>query len=920
VPSAQIDDVMSCPPASGGVVAEVEATDAQVDSTASASSTPLADVLLGLLEAVVRERHPEVAAALRAEPVGGLGNPRTMARALQAQGLWFQLLGLAEQCAAFRGRRHSAAALDPEGTVGTFAHTLRDARAGGVPTATIESVVGALHIVPVITAHPTEARRVTVLEKHRVVYRFLEELADRRSTPAERAELLRKIRDEVELLWLTGELRLEKPTVEQEIAWGLYFFSETLFDTVPVLQDRLLAAVREHYPEANVDVSTVLEFGTWIGGDRDGNPFVTMDVTRHAVRENRLASLQRYRRSLSSLRRTLSITQDAISAPLWFQRAVVKALSQSGDAARIAQRNPGELFRQYLSFMLRRLDGTLDHAERGWSDMIAPRYADADELAADLGVLERALQESRCEALAQSLVSPVRREVEVFRFSTARLDLREHATVLRAAVDALGASPPDEANARKQWLLDALATPRQEPALPREGTPTLELFRMVRDLRADVDRKAFGSVVISGTASACDMLHAYLLAKEAGLYSDAAAVERCTIPIVPLFETIADLRAAPAIMKELLAVPLVRRSIRAGWGGVQEVMIGYSDSNKDGGFLTANWELHKAQAKLTRIGTEAGVGISFFHGRGGSVGRGGAPTGRAVAAQPQGSVNGRMRLTEQGEVVSFKFATRDAALYQLELLSASVLEHALGHAAAEPTPAFAEAMEALSGAAFAAYRGLVEHPAFFRYYSAASPLEELALLNMGSRPARRSNARALADLRAIPWVFAWMQNRHCIPGWYGIGSAIASFLSIRGDRGEALLKRMFAEFPAFQLIFDEAEKTLLQIDLALVRAYAGLVDDDAVRQPILELVETELARTIEGILRITGESEIAERFPQLRRRIERRRAMLDRVGREQIELLRLFRGAAPDPEQRNAYLSALLLSINCVAAGFGTTG
>ena len=909
---------MPYPNTSGSVVAEVEPADARSEN---AASTPLADALLGLLESVVRERHPDVAAALRAEPVGGPGNPRTMARALQAQGLWFQLLGLAEQCAAFRARRHAESGLDQDAAVGTFAHTLRAAREGGVPTATIEAVVDALHIVPVITAHPTEARRVTVLEKHRVVYRYLEELADRRSTPRERDDLLGKIRDEVELLWLTGELRLAKPTVEQEIAWGLYFFGETLFDTVPVLQDRLLAAVREHYPEANVDVSTVLEFGTWIGGDRDGNPFVTMDITRHAVRENRLASLRRYQRRLSSLRRTLSISQDAVGAPLWFQRAVVKALAQSGDAARIAQRNPNELFRQYLSFMLRRLDATVDHAERGWSDTIAPRYADADELAADFAVLERALQESRCESLARSLVSPVRREVEVFRFSTARLDLREHATVLRDAVDALdivGATAAAAPERRKQWLLDLLATPRQAPALPKEGTPTLELMRMVRDLRTEVDRKAFGSFIISGTASVCDLLHAYLLAKEAGLYSDAAAVERCTIPIVPLFETIADLRAAPAIMKELLAVPLVRRSNRAT--GVQEVMIGYSDSNKDGGFLTANWELHKAQAKLTRIGQEAGVGISFFHGRGGSVGRGGAPTGRAVAAQPAGSVNGRMRLTEQGEVVSFKFATRDAALYQLELLSASVLEHALGHAAGEPSPEFAEAMEALSGAAFAAYRGLVEHPAFFRYYSAASPLEELTLLNMGSRPARRSNARTLADLRAIPWVFAWTQNRHCVPGWYGIGSAIASFLSIRGDRGEALLKRMFAEFPVFQLIFDEAEKTLLQVDLSLVRAYAGLVDDDAVRRPVLDLIETELARTIEGIRRITGESEIAERFPQLRQRIARRQEMLDRVGHEQIELLRRFRATAIDPEQRNAYLSALLLSINCVAAGFGTTG
>ncbi|HWZ57551.1 MAG TPA: phosphoenolpyruvate carboxylase [Gemmatimonadaceae bacterium] len=887
----------------------------RVASQSDVTTPSLPDVVLALLESVVRERNPEVAAALRGEAVGGPGTPKTLARALQAQGLWFQMLGLAEQYTAFRARRHAESELGYDQMAGTFSHVVREARERGVPREKIESVVAALHIVPVLTAHPTEARRVTVLEKHGGIYHALERLAGHRLTPREHDEVLALIRNEIDLLWLTGELRLAKPTVEQEIFWGLYFFAETLFDTVSPLQDRLSSAVLRHYPDARLDVSGVLEFGTWIGGDRDGNPFVTTEVTRHAVQENRLASLRRYERRLGELRSTLSISQDAVGAPLWFQRAVVKAIAQSGDAANIAQRNPGELFRQYLSYMLRRLGATLDHAQRGWSDTIAPRYADADDLGADLLVLERALQESRCEAIARALVVPLRREVAVFRFSTARLDIREHATVLRAAVDAVAPGIPGE---RRQWLLDRLVTPRVGHAVDATH-PALEVLRLVRSLREEVDRKTFGSVIISGTAGVDDLLHAYVLAKEAGLFSDAAAVERSTIPIVPLFETIADLRAAPSIMRELLAVPLVRRSVRA-FGGVQEVMIGYSDSNKDGGFLTSNWELHRAQSKLARVGEESGVSISFFHGRGGSVGRGGAPTGRAIAAQPAGTINGQMRLTEQGEVVSFKFATQDAALYQLELLSASVLEHTLGRGSNEPTPAFAEAMEALSGAAFAAYRGLVDHPGFFRYYSAASPLEELALLNLGSRPARRSSARALADLRAIPWVFAWTQNRHCVPGWYGIGSGIASFLSIRGDRGEALLRRMFDEFPLFQLILDEAEKTLLQVDLDLARAYAGLVDDVAIRGAVLSLVETELARTTDAILRVTGANTIAERFPQLRRRIEARRPMLDRVGREQIELLHRFRAAANDPEQRNADLSALLLSINCVASGFGTTG
>jgi len=885
-----------------------------------------ADTLLGLLESVIRERNPEAAAAIRGEMVGGPGTPRTVARALQAQGMWLQLLSLAEQYAAFRARRATESEQGHAHVGGTFSRVMREARERGVPLETVESVIAALHITPVITAHPTEAKRVTVLEKHREIYGYLEQLEGRRWTPRERDALLAELRNEIDLLWLTGELRLQKPTVEQEIAWGLFFFAETLFDTVPTLQERLRRAVHDYYPEARADVGTFLEFGSWIGGDRDGNPFVTNDVTRHAVRENRMTSLRRYARRLSALLRALSISQDAVAAPLWFQRALVKALAQSGDATQIAQRNPNELFRQYLAFMLRRVAATLSHAERGWSETMAPRYADADDLAADLSVLERALRESRCEALGQTMVAPLRREVEVFRFSTARLDLRDHVTVLRAAAAALAAADatdvtkPDDLRA---WLLSELTSPRTSEragrAWPPEAAGPLSMLQLVRDLRAEVDRRAFGTFIISGTAAVDDILSAYLLAKEAGLFSDAAGVERCTLPIVPLFETIADLRAAPAIMKELLAVPLVRRSVR-GWGGAQEVMIGYSDSNKDGGFLTANWELSKAQSKLTRVGADAGVAISFFHGRGGSVGRGGAPTGRAIAAQPSGSVNGRMRLTEQGEVVSFKFATRDAALYQLELLAASVLEHTIERSTAEPSPQFAEAMEALSGAAFAAYRGLVEHPAFFAYYSGASPLEELALLNLGSRPARRSSARALADLRAIPWVFAWTQNRHCIPGWYGIGSAISAFLAIRGERGQALLERMFNEFPMFRLILDEAEKTLLQVDLGLCRAYAELVPDTPTRHAVLGLVEAEHARTVEGILRVTNASIIAERFGELRHRVDRRLPILDRVHREQIELLRLFRSTTGDGEQRNSYLAALLFSINAIAAGFGTTG
>jgi len=385
------------------------------------------------------------------------------------------------------------------------------------------------------------------------------------------------------------------------------------------------------------------------------------------------------------------------------------------------------------------------------------------------------------------------------------------------------------------------------------------------------------------------------MAKEAGLFSDARSVERCTLPIVPLLETITDLKRAPQILKELLAVPLVQRSLH-GQGNMQEVMIGYSDSNKDGGYFAANWELAKAQAALTRLGRELGVAITFFHGRGGSVSRGGAPTGRAIAAAPAGSIKKLFRVTEQGEVVSLKYANRGTAAYQIELLAASVIEHALvseRERALFPVHEFDEAMESLSGLSWTAYHDLMSSERMLEYLTAASPLEELALLNIGSRPARR----------------------HMVTGWYGVGSAIHAFLEVRRESGLDLLRRMFRDCRLFRAIVDEVEKTLLAVDLDIAQAYAGMVTDTALRESVFARIEREYRLTCRMVLLVSGQSEIAERFPQFRRRLLRRLKTLNQVSREQIGLLRQFR-AGGDEEVRNA----LLLTINCAAAGFGATG
>ena len=910
----------------------VETGNAPGSIQAALDGEETADILFELLANVVHRQHPEVAAVLRGKSEPGDFAPELLARVFQAHGIWFQLLAIVEQHTAMRLRRQTERVRGETAVQGTFASFIAEAANQGAAAQDLRDLFASTRIRPVITAHPTEAKRVTVLEKHRRIYRLLVEMEQPRWTARERAGIIDKLRDEIALLWMTGELRLEKPSVDQEVAWGLHFFHETLFDGVPDLLKKLDRALDQFYPGELPALTPFFQFGSWIGGDRDGNPFVTNDVTRRALKQNALASLRHYEQHLSSLLQSMSIAERAMPLSPAFKEALANALAHP-ECTRMAQRNSGEPYRQFLFCMLRKLQLAIARIEGGHA-FGAAGYANADELLADLRTLEDALIEGGADDLAKDLVRPVRWSVEIFRFRTVRLDLRENTTRLTQTLQALwqasagqnGGTPPDPASAAwKKWIIAELARPlpatRARLELPPEAQETLGMFELASDKAKEFDREAFGCFILSMTRSVADVLGAYLLAKHAGLFLDAAGVETCTLPIVPLFETIADLRAAPGIMRELLSMPVVRRSARAQ-GGVQEVMIGYSDSNKDGGFLSSNWELAKAQTRLTKTGSESGIPIAFFHGRGGSVSRGGVPAAQAVAAQPAGSINGRFRVTEQGEVVSFKYANRGTALYQMEVLGSAVLQHALTseqEQALVPRAEFDEAMEALSGAAYAAYAAFISHPDLLTYFQAASPLEEISLLNIGSRPARRFGARSLSDLRAIPFVFAWSQNRHSVTGWYGVGSGIASFLAVRKERGEALLRRMFTELRLFRLIIGEVEKTLCLVDLKIAREYASLVADAAKRDEIFALIEQEFSLTCEMILRISREREIGERFPAYRARLAHRLPTINQVNRDQVELLRRFR-ACDTEAAMEAYKSNLLLSINCIASGLGATG
>jgi phosphoenolpyruvate carboxylase len=932
-----------------------ESTDPAAAS-AAAYANEVVELLSGVLLSLVRRRQPELEPVLRGERSASELSPELMARALQVQGIWFQLLSIAEQNAAMRRRRQTEAERGYEQVRGTWAQVLASAAEARIPAEEIRGLLEILRIRPVITAHPTEARRVTVLEKHRRIYRRLVDLESPRWTPRERQALVEGLQNEIELLWTTGELRLAKPTVPQEVFWGLHFFNETLFEAVPDLLEKLERALARSYPAERFQIPPFFQFGSWVGGDRDGNPFVTNDVTRSTLLENRITALRRYRRRLADLVRALSITEKAIPVSDAFRSALERELAATGEGDAISARNPGEVFRQYLACMGRRLDLMTAMAERGEFEPDPAGYASADALVADLRLIEDALAAAGSTSLASSLVRPVRREVESFRFSTVRLDVRENTTRLNAALadlwrsngpglaraeggavgrsDGTGEVPEQSSEGWRRWLAAELARPLPQagtaPTLPQESSETLGMFQLVRDLRERIDREAFGAFVLSMTRSVSDVLGAYLLAKTAGLFTDSAGIESCTLPIVPLFETIDDLQRAPAIMRELLTVPLVRRSVRAQ-GGVQEVMIGYSDSNKDGGFLTSNWELYKAETQLVSLFDNAGVKLRLFHGRGGTVGRGGGPSYDAILAQPAGTVNGRIRLTEQGEIIASKFSNPEIGRRNLELLAAATLEASLMPHAAEGRQAkkiagFESAMEELSERAHRAYRDLVyETPGFTDYFFAATPIAEIAELNIGSRPASRKSTRRIEDLRAIPWGFSWGQCRLLLPGWYGFGSAVAAWLD-EGDAKEhkkrvALLRTMVKEWPFFATLLSNIDMVLAKTDLAVASRYAELVTDKKLRTSIFKRMAEEYERTAACLALITGARERLANNPLLARSIKNRFPYLDPLNHLQVELIKRHRLASAEGRKIDERVRrGIHLSINGIAAGLRNTG
>jgi phosphoenolpyruvate carboxylase len=880
-----------------------------------------------LLVSVVSSREPLVADVLNGKTSLDSLDAAQRIPALQATGIWFQLIAIANELGAMRSRRELEQTSGAEEVVGSFANVVQELAAAGYPAERLRTALAGLSVGPTMTAHPTEAKRVTVLENHRRIYRKLTELEQMRWAPREREHLIDDLRTEIELLWMTGELRLERPSVEREIAWGLHFFREVIFEATPRLYESLQDALARHYPNDKIAVPSFMRYASWIGGDRDGNPNVTADTTDYALAQCRQTAVDWYIGQVRRLITVLSVSANVVDIPETFMRALTRALHRTGIATQVVTRNPDEPLRQFAAVMLERLEAMNGQGK-------ARPYTRCDAFCADLRELESVLGVIGGETAARRFVRPLRQQAETFGFRTVALDIRQNSTVVNrvlaelfARIDGADAAPKPDTRQWSERIRKGLDSGEQiefsRDDLSDEARELLALLDVVREVSRDPGTEAIAACILSMTRSVDDLLAVYLLAQYGGLATALDGSGSIRLRVVPLFETIADLRAAPDILDRLFSVSIVRRSVR-DFGSRQEVMLGYSDSNKDGGFLASNWELNKAQRKITALGKKRHIHISFFHGRGGSVSRGGAPTGRAIAAQPAGTIGGAMRVTEQGEVVSSKFANRGTGLYQLEILAAAVLAHSVkspDEAELKDNPEFSEALEALTGMSQASYSSLINERGFIDYFHQASPVEELSLLKIGSRPARRFGAaRDIGDLRAIPWVFAWTQNRHLLTNWYGIGSALNAFVNVRGEQGLDLLRRMFERSRLFRLVVDEVDKGLYQSDMDIARLYAGLVSDKETSDRIFGKISSEYALTRRMIAEVHGGMKISERFPTFKRQFDRMRPQIDSIHRLQVRLLQEVRSQNEATEKPKRAINALLLSINCISAGLGWTG
>lgn len=847
----------------------------------------------------------------------------------RAFSVYFDLINLAEQQARVRAIRLRSFRLAPQPMSETPEAALRLMREHGFTAEQVDALLQRSLIGPVFTAHPSEARRRTVLEKLVAISRHLDRLEADNLLLREREATMDSIAAEIETLWLSDTVRGDRPSVLDEVQQGLDVVENSLLDVVPRVYRGVEAALQRVYPEKKWQVPAFLRFGSWIGGDRDGNPFVTHRMTSQAIRLQQETLLRNYLARIEDLGGQLSHSENFVKASPAFRRSLEQDAQMFPAVAQTREHEP---YRTKCRLIAAKLETTLRYLhdwEPIWSadehQVPAGVYMGRHELVQDLRTIVDDLQVVGAQAAANGPIRDIMRLVDVFGLHLLTLDIRQHSQRHGQALDEImnwAGITPRYLKLTPNERFDCLAKELQQtrPLIPAHlpfSPDTREVIQTFRTIAAVLEQQcpeAFDTYIISGTTEPAHLLEVLLFAREARLFQPAEGISR--LNIVPLFEALEPLRDAGTIVQRLLNLPLYRQHLKIR-GDMQEVMIGYSDSNKETGFLQSAWALYRAQRVLGETSRRSGITVQTFHGRGGAIGRGGGPANRAILAQPRGTIDGRIRITEQGEVIADRYGHHAIAERHLEQVINAVLRTSFAREEDRPNPAWERLLERLAERACRHYRELVyETPEFLTYFEQATPLAEVSQLKIASRPARRNVVQGIDQLRAIPWVFSWMQSRHTLPGWYGLGSAVADYLA-QNPAEQSTLQQMYQFWHFWRTLIDNAQMILAKADLTIARLYADLVENAAVADRIFERIAGEYQRTSEIICLVTGQKELLENNPVLRRSIQRRNPYVDPLSFIQLVMLKRLRAAAEPPQE---LLTGVLESINGIAAGLKNTG
>lgn len=865
------------------------------------------------------------------EPASGTVLPDSLPKLYS---IGFQLLNMVEERVAAEIRREREKALGADSIRGLWPQALRDLKAIGLDAAQILDVLKDVHVEPVLTAHPTEAKRESVRARQRCLY---EEMV-RNEYPKYTAREKRRIRERVvttlETLWLTAEIHMVRPDIGSELRNAVYY----LKDLFPAAINRLDLHFTEAWREADLPLDELrsagniprLSFGSWIGGDRDGHPLVTPPVTEFSLAELRTAAFQLLERELGNLAAQLTVSRQLVEVPEELQDRIDELSFIIGNEPAvkdILDRQSEEPWRQLASLMSLRLREQINGQ---------PGYSGPDALTADLDLISSTLCDAGCKLLEEQAIRPVRHKIEMFGFHLAKLDIRQNSEFHDSAIaEILAAAGIEDGENFAKWpeekrleflnfeLLSNRPFLHDRSRIGEHADNVLDSYRVLVKHMAVWGAQGLGSLIISMTRDLSDLLSVYLLAREAGLMIHSEDGMICPLPVVPLFETMDDLSNSPRILADFLDHPLTTRSLKSMDQPQQQVMLGYSDSNKDCGILAAQVALHRAQSALTKVGGEKGVKLCFFHGRGGTISRGAGPTHWFMAALPHGAMSGSFRMTEQGETIAQKYANLASATYNLELLLAGAAINTARHRHLPEVPDPAERfLDTLSASSQKAYQTLLRSDGFISYYRQATPIDALENARIGSRPARRTGKKShsISDLRAIPWVFSWTQARYYLPGWFGVGTALEELKTASGGDFEEL-KSSLKQSTFLAYVLTNVETNLASANLELMQAYASLVTDEEVRMTFTRRITEEFELT-RKLLTELFEGSMEERRPRMSKTLAIREAPLRVLHHQQIALLREWRSHmnAENLTSADALLPKLLLSINAIASGLRTTG